>query len=689
MSLAFASLSPIPPLRSTTHNFNSRCTHRTFALNYASKTEEPETSRPDKRTIPVEKKVEKPGEIELEVLYDDGFGSLSVNDYFRAAKDVVRDDGGPPRWFSPVECSKPVNNAPLLLFLPGYDGVGLGLILHHKSLGKVFEIRCLHIPVKDRTSFEGLIHIVEKCIKSEHSVRPNRPIFLLGDSFGGCLALAVAARNPKVDLVLVLVNPATSFDKSPLQPLFPLLENLPSNLHVTVPYMLSFVMGDPIKMAMAGIKEDRPSPQTIEKLSNALTSMLPLLSELAEIIPRETLLWKLKLLKSAAAYTNSRLHAVKAPVLVLTSGKDNLLPSADEGDRLFSTLKNCKVRHFKDNGHTLLLEDGVNLLTVIKGAGMYRRSRRRDVIMDHLPPTKSEYNKTFIQGERWFSLATSPVYFSTLPSGEIVRGLEGVPKKGPVLLVSYHMLWGLDLSMLYKQFLDEIKVTLFGMAHPVIFSPGAESSRRQFTHYDSLYLFGGIPVSPVNMYRLLQRGSFVLLFPGGAREALHRKGEEYKLFWPKQPEFVRMAARFGATIVPYGVVGEDDLTQMVLDYDDQKKIPFVRDWVEDMNKDFQNIRSNLDGEVADQEICLPFFLPKVPGRFYYLFGKPIETKRKEVLLQDRENAMAMYSQIKLEVEGLISYLKKRREEDPYRSIAQRALFRATWGPSAQIPTFEL
>jgi hypothetical protein len=37
------------------------------------------------------------------------------------------------------------------------------------------------------------------------------------------------------------------------------------------------------------------------------------------------------------------------------------------------------------------------------------------------------------------------------------------------------------------------------------------------------------------------------------------QGEEYKLFWPDQPEFVRMASRFGATIIPFGVVGEDDI----------------------------------------------------------------------------------------------------------------------------------
>lgn len=42
----------------------------------------------------------------------------------------------------------------------------------------------------------------------------------------------------------------------------------------------------------------------------------------------------------------------------------------------------------------------------------------------------------------------------------------------------------------------------------------------------------------------------------------HLQGEEYKLFWPEQSEFVRMAARFGAKIVPFGVVGEDDIGQV-------------------------------------------------------------------------------------------------------------------------------
>ncbi|KAJ3669550.1 hypothetical protein LUZ60_011500 [Juncus effusus] len=686
MSLTFPFISPVYQ-RSPICSFSSRCTQRTNALNYISSVE---TSQPDKREVHIEKKVEKKRVQkfeELEVLYDDGFGGVTVKDYFQAAKGIIKDDGGPPRWFSPIECGRPIHNAPLLLFLPGSDGVGLGLIMHHKSLGKAFEVRCLHIPVKDRTPFEGLINVVEECIKYEHSISPNRPIYLIGDSFGGCLALSVAARNPTIDLVLILVNPATSFNKSPLQPIFPLLENLPAELHVAVPYILSSVMGDPLKMAMVGIGGDLPSPQLLEKLSNTLTSMLPLLSELADIIPRETLLWKLKLLKSGDAYTNSRLHAVNSPVLLLASGKDNLLPSGAEADRLFSTLKNCRVRYFKDNGHTLLLEDGINLFSVIKGTGMYRRSSQHDVIKDYLPPTASEFNKTFHQDLRLLQLATSPVTLSTQPNGEIVRGLKGVPISGPVLFVGYHMLMGLELSALYRAFLEEKKVIIRGMAHPLLFNSRNETSRQESSQSDLTSLYGAVPVNPINMYRLFERGEFVLLYPGGAREALHRKGEEYKLFWPKQPEFVRMAARFGATIVPFGVVGEDDLTELVLDYDDQKKIPFVREWIEEQNKKIANIRSNVDGELSQQDLYIPGLLPKVPGRFYYLFGKPIETVGKDIL-KDRNNAMRVYMQIKSEIESIIAYLKRKREEDPYRSIAQRALFQSTWGLSTQIPTFE-
>ena len=54
--------------------------------------------------------------------------------------------------------------------------------------------------------------------------------------------------------------------------------------------------------------------------------------------------------------------------------------------------------------------------------------------------------------------------------------------------------------------------------------------------------FGAVPVTGKNFYKLLAAGEVVLLFPGGVREAFKRKNEEYRLFWPSKPEFIRMAA---------------------------------------------------------------------------------------------------------------------------------------------------
>ncbi|WCJ37556.1 Esterase/lipase/thioesterase family protein [Euphorbia peplus] len=563
---------------------------------------------------------------EMQVLWDDGYGTKTVKDYLEAARDFIKPDGGPPRWFCPLECGKTLKNSPVLLFLPGLDGVGLGLTLHQKALGKVFEVRCLHIPVYDRTPFEGLVKFVEETVRLEHASFPNRPIYLVGDSFGGCLALAIAARNPNIDLVLVLANPATSFGRSQLQPIFPVLENLPDELHNAVPYLLSGIMGNPLKMAMADVEYTLPPGSKIEQISENLTGFLPHLSGLANILPKESLIWKLKLLKSAAAYTNSRLHAVKAEVLVLASGNDYMLPSKDEAVRLGASLQNCTVRHFKDNGHTLLLEDGISLLTIIKGTCKYRRSRRHDFVADFVPPSKSEFNYAFDQVVGGLRFASSSAMFSTLADGKIVRGLAGVPSE--------------------------------------------------------------VPVTPSNLFKLLSTNSHVLLYPGGAREALHYKGEAYKLIWPEEPEFVRMAARFGATIVPFGCVGEDDILDLVLDYNDLMKIPVVNDLIRDATRDAVKVRDVSKGEVANEELFIPGVVPKIPGRIYALFGKPIETKGKEELLKDREYANEMYLQVKSQVESNIDYLLKKREKDPFRGVFDRTLYRAFNSSLPDIPAFD-
>lgn len=55
---------------------------------------------------------------ESEPLSDEG--ALSLKDYFQQSKQMLRSDGGPPRWFSPLDCASRLQHSPLLLFLPGY-----------------------------------------------------------------------------------------------------------------------------------------------------------------------------------------------------------------------------------------------------------------------------------------------------------------------------------------------------------------------------------------------------------------------------------------------------------------------------------------------------------------------------------------------------------------------------------------
>lgn len=60
---------------------------------------------------------------DLEALWDDGYGTKTVKDYLDVAKEMIRPDGGPPRWFCPLECGQPRKNSPTLLFLPGIESL--------------------------------------------------------------------------------------------------------------------------------------------------------------------------------------------------------------------------------------------------------------------------------------------------------------------------------------------------------------------------------------------------------------------------------------------------------------------------------------------------------------------------------------------------------------------------------------
>lgn len=112
---------------------------------------------------------------------------------------------------------------------------------------------------------------------------------------------------------------------------------------------------------------------------------------------------------------------------------------------------------------------------------------------------------------------------STLDDGRIIRGLSGIPDEGPVVLIGYHMLMGLELGPLVVHFVKEKNILIRGIAHPFMYDRNAEMLMPDYSSFDKYRIMGAAPVSGANLYKLLAKNSFVLLYPGGAREALHRK----------------------------------------------------------------------------------------------------------------------------------------------------------------------
>ncbi|KAL8547421.1 hypothetical protein ACS0TY_006953 [Phlomoides rotata] len=320
-----------------------------------------------------------------------------------------------------------------------------------------------------------------------------------------------------------------------------------------------------------------------------------------------------------------------------------------------------------------LQDDNFDLVAAIKCASYYRRGKSADYVSDFLSPKPSELEAMYESYIRWVDVAVDPVMCSTL-GGKIVRGLAGIPSEGPVLLVGNHMMLAMDgVPPLLSKFWIKKNIMVRGMAHPMFFE-----RFKDISVFDVGMMTGGVPVSPRNLYRLLSLKSHVLLHPGGGEGSASSEDE---------PEFVRMAARFGAKIIPFGVVGEDDVLQLLLDCDDQMKIPPLKALIEELTSETVRLRSEAEGEIGKQILYYPVFLPKLPGHFYFLFGKPILTEGRKDVLRNKDKAQEMYFEVQTEIEKCIAYLKEKR--DPYRNLLARLVYQASHGFNSQVPTFNI
>ena len=64
---------------------------------------------------------------------------------------------------------------------------------------------------------------------------------------------------------------------------------------------------------------------------------------------------------------------------------------------------------------------------------------------------------------------------------------------------------------------------------------------------------------------VMQQGYSILVFPGGGREVLKRKGEAYQLIWKQRYGFLKLAQEFDYDIVPFAALGGDEVFELGFD----------------------------------------------------------------------------------------------------------------------------
>ena len=290
--------------------------------------------------------------------------------------------------FQPPGCqTSGETTRPLLLFLPGIDGSGLAGASQWPRLRADFSIHALRISPEDRTSFDAQVNFVERWLV-EYGAGDRRNAMLVGESAGAVLALGVALRAPDRVSALCLVNPATSFARSPMALVAPLLPLMPRQLYEAAPAFITPIFGRP--SWAAPILGEAAPPRTASL--PAPDQMLRASRALAALLPPDALRWRVEQLGVAAAAVNAQLDAANgapawaARTLLLAAELDVVLDSMGETKRLAGVLPGATRRALSGAGHACLDGGSLNLRLELQLSGLLAPLLRPPATLPPPPP---------------------------------------------------------------------------------------------------------------------------------------------------------------------------------------------------------------------------------------------------------------------------------------------------------------
>lgn len=251
-------------------------------------------------------------------------------------------------------------------------------------------------------------------------------------------------------------------------------------------------------------------------------------------------------------------------------------------------------------------------------------------------------------------------------------GLGELDLQRPALWVGNHTIYGmLDTPLLCERLLQE----------GVAIRPLGDRGHFKVPVWGKALIRGGMVLgSPDKCSELMRSGQHVLVFPGGGREVMRRRGEAYQLIWKRRTGFVRMAIEHGYDIIPFGSFGPDEAFDIVLDAND---ITGSQAWrwlksqlpVEELTRGGDMIPPVVRG-------LGPTLIPR-PQRFYFGFGPRISTEHLAGKADDADALWQTRNRVAAAIQDQLDLLRELRNTDKPANWSWWRRRLATLGENAQ------
>lgn len=231
----------------------------------------------------------------------------------------------------------------------------------------------------------------------------------------------------------------------------------------------------------------------------------------------------------------------------------------------------------------------------------------------------------------------------------VIIGADNIPEQ-PCLFVGNHSLFALDGWVMGPLMMKELNRFPRGLGDKFLFANKRVG--------DALLKQGAVMGHPDVCSALMKAGKDLIVFPGGAYEAVKPASMKYELQWKERYGFVKLAARHGYTIMPFGLVGPDEFYGHLMEGQD---IPGSRlgSLLKRLGLLTDDVRSDVLPPIPVG--ALGTLLPK-PQRCYLGFGEPVDLSGYKGRTPSKKQQQAIRAQVAEQIETQLAELLFTREQ---------------------------